>query len=369
MNICKKLWHNVEVDLEGQFQPCSSFQGSISCQSYDLESYYASADFQRIILQHQEGIQNPECALCWQQEQQGNRSLRQSAEDHLPPIDSKPGILVLDYSLDHICNLKCLMCNETASSAILAEKKSLGLDVIPIRLSKDSIRLDFLKQHISNLKELNIYNSGEPTLSPLFEPLISLVLDKNPNLNLMISTNCTRLSDSTLDLISQLNNITIKVSVDGFDRVNDFIRYPSEWSSIENNVKRLQQLPNVKLIAHTTVQALNILKLKELLDWTSELNLDLELSTVKRTPWLDIEVLPSSSRAFLESKLSSMIKSKPSQGNLRLLLSVLKQLQHQPVSESSREHLIKLLQDISRVRKINPRDYIAEELELLEINT
>lgn len=371
MTVCKKLWHNLEIDLEGHIQPCSSFQGSISCQPYDLESYYTSADFQRIILQHQEGTKNTECNICWQQEQQGHRSLRQSTDEIFVALEEKPDFLVLDYSLDHICNLKCLMCNETASSAILAEKKALGLPVIPIRVARDTKRLDFLKDNIKRLHGLKIYNSGEPMLSPLFIPMLDIIDAVNPDLHLMVSTNGMQVSEDIITRLSAIKNLTVKVSIDGYQKVNDFIRYPSDWQTIESNIKKLQQLSNANLIVHSTVQALNILKVELLEYWANDIGVSIELSPVNRTAMLDLRVIPVTARTVIEQRIVKLIKSKivKRQSSMRLLLATLKTLKEQPVCEISRAELTKFLQDISRIRKIDPRDYIAEELDMLEINT
>jgi sulfatase maturation enzyme AslB (radical SAM superfamily) len=369
MIVCKKLWYNAEVDLEGNFQPCSSFLGKVDGVPYDLGAYHSSTVLNHCISDQQRGIKNKECSMCWQQEAAGHRSLRQASEDFLPAITDQPRMLTLDYSLDHLCNLKCIMCSELASSSIMAEKIFLGLPVLPVTIKKDSVRLEFLDRHIESLQELKIYNSGEPFMSPLFEPMIDMIIKKNPDIKLMISTNATKVSDQILDKISQVKNLTLKVSIDGFKQVNDFIRFPSQWTVIEQNLIKLKKLDHAELVIHSTVQALNLYQINEFLTWTNSMAVDLELSSVKRSNQLDLCVIPEASRPIYQSRILSTLRNKNlNRANMRVMLAVLHQLENQPYCKQSHSELTAYLADLCRIRSINFKDYMPAEVELLQIN-
>lgn len=370
MTVCKKLLYNAEVDIEGKIQPCSSFSGSINCLPYDLDSYRASADLRKCIADHQNNIKNEGCRICWEQEAQGHRSLRQSTEHDLFDLTEDPKLLILDYSLDHLCNLKCIMCSETASSAIMSEKIALGIPVIPINIKKDSTRLEFLEKHICELKELKIYNSGEPMMSPLFEPMIDLILKNNPGVKLMISTNGTRVNDNTLSKLSKIKNLTVKVSIDGYQRVNEFIRYPSKWEDISENIDKFKTLSNAKLMIHSTVQALNLYQLDRLIHWSTDKQLPIELAPVNRSPILDTRIIPLDSRDEYQQKILAILKSKKLDfKNLRMLLVILKQLKEQEFCQEGYAEFIQNISNVCALRKIRPRDFIPTEVDLLQINT
>ena len=369
MTVCKKLWYNAEIDLSGQFQPCSSFNGSISCRPYDINSYLSSPDLKRYISDHQQGIKNLECKICWDQEEHGHRSLRESSEDILPNISDEPRILFLDYSLDHLCNLKCIMCSEVASSAIMTEKLSLGLPIVPITLNTDPDRLNFLEKHIKDLKELKIYNSGEPLMSPKFKQLIEIVCRENPELKLMISTNGTKISDEILNQLNTLKNLTLKVSLDGFDRINDFIRYPSQWKIISKNIDSFLKLSNADILVHSTVQALNLYQLDSLIKWALDKDITIELSPVNRSPTLDIRVIPLASREIYKEKILKILRTTSlNPKNLRVLLATLKQLDQQDFCDQSHRELKEYLANVCNFRGINLIDYMPAEVELLQIN-
>jgi sulfatase maturation enzyme AslB (radical SAM superfamily) len=370
MTVCKKLWFNAEVDLEGNIQPCSSFNSKINCIPYDLDSYFASADLQKCIQSQQAGEQNPECNICWEQESLGLRSLRQSSDDDLPALTDTPKLLVLDYSLDHLCNLKCIMCNEKASSAIMSEKIALGHSIIPIKIQTNNNRLDFLKKHIPNLHELKIYNSGEPFMSPIFGPMIDLINQTNPEIKLMISTNGTQIKQQVLEKLKEVKNLTVKLSLDGYGPVNDFIRYPSHWAEIETGVQLLKTVPGIKIIVHTTIQALNLYQLDRLIRWVAEQNIDIELAPVIRSPLLDMRVIPNENKEIYRDKIKEILKFKEVKFNhIKSLLATFKQLEEVTYCVDSHKELQEFLNGVCSLRKIDLRDYFTEELNLLQINT
>lgn len=369
MNVCKKLWYNAEVNLQGSIQPCSSFNGNLIHESYDLEGYLASAKFRQVLHQQQQGQRNPECEVCWQQEARGETSLRMVAEDSLPKIDSSPRLVSLDYSLDHICNLKCIMCNEQASSSIFIERRSLGWPVIPVKLSDSDQHLKFLADHIQDLEYLNIYNSGEPLLSPRLNTVLDLVMQKNPKLHLMISTNGTAVNEEIINKLAQVKNLTVKISLDGQGLVNEFIRYPSKWQDIEQGVTLLKQLTGAVLKVHATVQALNLWQLDQLLAWCQQQQLEVELSPVIRMPHLSVAVIPPAVRDLYLNKVKSMISDQitRSRANAKCLLAIMHSLTMPNYDRNARQLLASTVNDLCNLRKIRIESYLPQETQMLDL--
>jgi sulfatase maturation enzyme AslB (radical SAM superfamily) len=264
------------------------------------------------------------------------------------------------------------MCNEQASSAILAEKLSLGQKIMPVRLAKDSTRLDFLAQHLDQLTELKIYNSGEPMMSPLFQPLIKLIHERNPEIKLMISTNATAVTAQTVDQLSKIKNLSVKISIDGHGRVNEFIRYPSKWPAIEQGVGLLKQLGHDKLLVHSTVQALNYYQLGQLLKWCWENNLSYECSPVKRISMLDQRVIPEASREIYKTKIIELckipqVKLSMHSGVIKTLLATARSIDSGEFCPQSHQQLKNHLDNLCSIRKIDLVEYLPVESELLEL--
>ena len=67
--------------------------------------------------------------------------------------------------------------------------------------------------------------------------------------------------------------VQIGISLDGFGNVNNFIRYPSQWSKIENNLLKLDKLEGkFYLFIKTTVSVLNIWHLPEFIEYIMRSN-------------------------------------------------------------------------------------------------
>jgi glutamate-1-semialdehyde 2,1-aminomutase len=89
---------------------------------------------------------------------------------------------------------------------------------------------------------------------------------------LFFNTNCTNINKKFLSLISQFKEVRINASLDGTGIVNEYIRSPSNWQLVSDNIEQLAQMPNVILGITPTVQVYNIFNLIELLRWSDYLN-------------------------------------------------------------------------------------------------
>ena len=82
------------------------------------------------------------------------------------------------------------------------------------------------------------------------------------------NSNITRIPERAWKMWKHFKLIQIGISLDGFGTVNDFIRYPSQWNKIEENLKKLdRQDGNFKLHIEMTVSVLNIWHLPEFVEY------------------------------------------------------------------------------------------------------
>ena len=67
--------------------------------------------------------------------------------------------------------------------------------------------------------------------------------------------------------------MTIICSIDGYKEVQEYIRYPSKWEDIENNMIKLlkNRRKNIYFAFSPVVQVYNILNLPSLLNWIDKL--------------------------------------------------------------------------------------------------
>jgi len=102
------------------------------------------------------------------------------------------------------------------------------------------------------------------------------VLDKlietgNKNCHVAWTTNLTTYPDSFYSKLDFFNTSEVQMSIDGYGDHNRYIRYPTDWNILEQNFKKLQDLPEkVELKIYFVYQAWNIFDLKPLINWIEQ---------------------------------------------------------------------------------------------------
>jgi sulfatase maturation enzyme AslB (radical SAM superfamily) len=82
----------------------------------------------------------------------------------------------------------------------------------------------------------------------------------------LVTSNVVIINRQLKQLIDHLPNLKFGVSIDGIDQINHYIRWPSPWIKIKENIKYLY---DTKRISHfkTTVSLYNIQELYKLYQW------------------------------------------------------------------------------------------------------
>jgi sulfatase maturation enzyme AslB (radical SAM superfamily) len=162
----------------------------------------------------------------------------------------------------NICNLQCRMCSPSSSHLIGREYKKINLiDKIPT-----PERSDFSIINFNNLKKLYVAG-GEPTAMPEFyEFLDQCIQNKQTDFEFVVNTNGTKLNNRFKKQLQQFSNFQFIVSIDGIGPINTYIRWPSQWKNIIENVHYLRKNNHVVSV-NTTVSIYNVLNLYELLEF------------------------------------------------------------------------------------------------------
>jgi sulfatase maturation enzyme AslB (radical SAM superfamily) len=160
----------------------------------------------------------------------------------------------------NVCNLQCRMCNPTSSHLIGKEYKKINLiSKIP---SKE--RSDFSIVNFNNLKKLYIAG-GEPTAMPEFyEFLDHCIQQKQTDFEFLINTNATKLNNRFKKQLKNFSNLQFVVSLDGAGPLHHYIRWPSQWDTIVENMQYLRKNNHI-ISTNTTVSIYNVVGLHKLL--------------------------------------------------------------------------------------------------------
>jgi len=136
---------------------------------------------------------------------------------------------------NNICNLKCRSCEPYYSSAIEVENKTTKIYAESDKILYNS----FECIDIEKLEKLYIAG-GEPTIIRETHEFLELLITKGQlTKEIQINTNAVLLLPKFKQLITKLSNVKFEISIDGYNKCNDYISSNSKWDSIIQNVDYL----------------------------------------------------------------------------------------------------------------------------------
>ena len=273
------------------------------------------------------------CTKCFQEEVNGITSKRQwetevwneqldidgivstTAEDGSLPVS----IPYFDLRLGNLCQLKCVMCSPHDSSSWIKDWKLQYPKYKSIELKQDQgwdskydytwyqkgSFLDTMKEQAQFIKEL-YFAGGEPLLIPEHYKILQFMVDTGNAGNCMLryNSNGLELPEKLLELWSHFKEVRFNFSIDAVGDKNHYIRYPSDWNTIVQNLHILDNTPdNIIVNIACAVQLLNIMYLPELAKWKLSQNFkkvhihpktngDIGTHLVYFPSYLNIRVLP-----------------------------------------------------------------------------
>jgi glutamate-1-semialdehyde 2,1-aminomutase len=108
---------------------------------------------------------------------------------------------------------------------------------------------------------------GEPTAMPEFyEFLDRCIQQKQTDFEFQVNTNATKLNNRFKKQLKHFSNLQFIVSIDGLGPLNHYIRWPSQWDKIVENMHYLRKNSHV-ITTNTTISIYNVIKLYNLLEF------------------------------------------------------------------------------------------------------
>lgn len=309
-----------------------------------------------------------ECSACYKLEEIGMYSHRQ-IENHI--WENKLGVnyinqlvdstnpdgsldskwITLDLRLGNTCNLQCVMCRPIDSSKWLKHatilKEELTTDAKwdwKNKVEKYSTNnfdwyknekfLEDFYQSAENIRHI-IFGGGEPLYIKEHKEILENLVESgySNHIELRYHTNGTIYDSEVIELWTKFKFVDVMISVDGAKEVNDYIRYPSEWNTIEQNLKLYDNTPSmidVKILC--TVQALNIYFLPEFINWLfvqkfkkiSRTNLDgtFHPGMLHYPQYLCVKSLPKEIKNKVSEKLHKFAESNTDNPSIQRILKV-----------------------------------------------
>lgn len=305
---CHLPWTELFVTKDS-VSPCCVFAGSVNG---DTEKYFESELLAN--LKQQMLVNQPPnaCSHCSDRELENQHSFRLLHNNFRPDLidavitdPTQNYIENISITTSNICNLKCLPCLSSSYTRELELKKLNLINYIPIVEHIDEVSTVAGKLKKINFKKLTVLG-GEPFYDKYcIELLKNLVKNnKSKEIELDINTNCTSINKKIVDFLSDnFKFVQIKASIDGIGKVNDYLRYPSNWSDILTSLSLLQDRENVNVIITTALSNLSLIRYYEVIEWALNFGIvDLFLTPVSDPTEMAVINLPNNIKRSLETK-------------------------------------------------------------------
>lgn len=294
---CSLAFNSISFGPHGGSRPCCAvdtyFWRETTHQLADyknhLPTWFNNSDMVNLRKDMLKGKWNPICNLCKIREDVGQASTRQIFNQTLKEIEVKTerswrtpeadiqdfsNIFLLDVTTGNKCNSACLMCNSSASSLWAKEQQ----DISGYAWTSPNLNW-FSEENIAPIvdKLVNLravqFAGGEPTIHEAVTFLLKRLVEqgRSKDITLGFVTNLTGISDEMLELWSQFNTKHITISIDGVDKVNEYIRYPFTWKKVTSQLEAIKNIAKKNGDYHIglshTITSLNLLTFGDMVKW------------------------------------------------------------------------------------------------------
>jgi pyruvate-formate lyase-activating enzyme len=306
---CNFPWVHNYVHPNGKFRLCcTTSQDIVTDDKYhsfhagkhSVEEYWNSNRMKEIRKNMMNGVKVKDCIKCYQQDEAGVDSLRNSsgmndlmAQTSEDGTFTKPG-KIMQLQMTNICNLKCKMCSQMYSHMNGLELLEMG-KVSPEWLlwvkeqganvnnwtnelgekqewyKNEEYKLKMFRHISQNIEYLNVVG-GEPTLVPEFYEMFEYCEKEGTlgNKSITLVTNLTNTNPKLIKYLPKLKKWKVWASIDGIGERTEYIRYPSKWTKVLESLdfyKDLANSSNGGITLSPAIQLLNIDQLDDIIKW------------------------------------------------------------------------------------------------------
>ncbi len=241
-----------------------------------------------------------------------------------------------DLRFGNLCNLKCRMCGPTDSNQWYDDQAKVwnvtsykdAEKVIPLvknakgKFTADTKIYDWynnpnfwkdLEDAIPTLERLYIVG-GEPLMIDQHYEFLRKCLDADRAKNIVVeyNSNITNIPQRAWDIWKGFRRIQVGMSVDAVGPINNYIRHPSKWWKIAENMHKLDKAEGeFKIWWAATIQAYNMYNLPTMMRWKIAQNFNRVNKRVDFKPvisphplhnpdFLNVKIFPQESKKWIE---------------------------------------------------------------------
>jgi len=272
-----------------------------------------------------------ECTKCYEQEQSGFMSMRNSANknfgQHIGLVDNTKEdgtyedfkIRYYDIRFSNLCNMSCRTCGSLFSSSWYNEETKLfGPRNHPQIMYAGRTEMDMweqMQEHIPYVEQI-YFAGGEPLImEEHYRVLKELVRLERFDVRLIYNTNFSRLNlkdEDVLDYWSMFDSVSVGASLDAMGDRAEYIRKGTRWDEIVENRKRMiEKCPKVDFYISSTVSIYNAFHVSDFhREWVNQGLIqpqDWNINILQFSDRDRIDVLPKNYKLELTKKITDHI--------------------------------------------------------------
>jgi len=296
---------------------CLENHGDYSKKS--LLEIWHSKEWQDFRQQHINNERPVGCRSCWEMEDAGIKSTRQTALEQYADVAyilDPPAPQEIEMRFGNLCNLQCRHCSPKYSSQWMKQIKKHSDLHDQIKTFDDSSHdvsinelpdttVKELKQIAPNLRLIKI-TGGEPLMHPMHQEMLNSLKGNEQNIELEYNTNLHVLDQEIIDSWKKFKRVVCRVSIDADETTFSYMRTNGDinkllanWAWIEQECKEQISIGQLDLHATCTVNVLNVVRIRQVVDLFFRLGSKLHISFVQYPRTMDICNLP----IFLKNKV------------------------------------------------------------------
>jgi len=313
MPICTIPWNHIAILQNGDYGICCqciynshgrlTTDGNVENINNDIDNIRNHPTYVELRKSMLAGEQHPLCKLCWDEEEYGKRSKRinqveiysdlakqiEADTDKSGVIDTnKYPIQYIDLRLGNLCNLACRICGPVNSSlwqdymdggSFEVGDKKYNITKVGASWRIDSDDFQFYKTNafkrlldkVLPTTDRIYFTGGEPLINKQHYDILDYCITNNAakDISLEYNTNGTTLNPNLLEQWKHFKKVEVCFSIDAMGELSNYIRHPSNWETIEHNIRLVSNsgIPHLIGTANCTVSMFNVMQFPEFYDW------------------------------------------------------------------------------------------------------
>ena len=321
---CIYPWIHLHAYPTGEAYPCCHAEMAYpvgNTRFKTLEDIYRDAPMRELRKDMLNERYNPACNRCYEQEESGFFSGRNSANKHhghhVKRIDDdKFQMSYWDIRFSNLCNLSCRSCGHIFSSSWYQDQAQLAGGnwkdrnrALNYAGRTETDMWEQLVPHLDYVEQI-YFAGGEPLMmAEHYNILDELERRGRFDVRLIYNTNFThvQLKDRTVfDYWKKFDSVAVGASLDAMGPRAEYIRKGSNWDTVERNrMQMLETCPDVDFYISPTLSIMNALHLPKFhKEWVKKGYIkpqDLNVNILQDPAHLRIDIAPTKYKRVIQA--------------------------------------------------------------------